>query len=60
MINEQAPIKTSGIDGSLWGVVAYVCCVCGIVVEGGMLDWMHVGPFDARRWKDVLEEWWRR
>ena len=44
------------IDGILWGVVAYVCCVCGIVVEGGMPDWMHVGPFDARRWKDVLAE----
>ena len=56
MINEQSPIKTSVIDGILWGVVAYVCCVCGIVVEGGMPDWMHVGPFDARRWKDVLAE----
>ena len=56
MSNEQSPIKTSVSDGILWGVVAYVCCVCGIVVEGGMPDWAYVGPFDARRWKEVLAD----
>ena len=56
MINEQSPIKTSVIDGILWGVVAYVCCVCGIVVEGGMAEWMRSGPFEARRWHDGLAE----
>ena len=56
MINEQSSIKTSVIDGILWGVVAYVCCVCGIVVEGGMADWMRIGPFEARQWMDVLAE----
>ena len=56
MINEQSPITTSVIDGILWGVVAYVCCVCGIVVEGGMDDWTRIGPFEARWWMHVLVE----
>ena len=53
MINEQSPIKTSVIDGILWGVVAYVCCVCGIVVEGGMPAWAHIGPFGPQRWSEA-------